>query len=302
MLTIQNAAPTSGLTTQGSKPAIAAVDVLFHPTSRSSAGNCPLHPPSEAEMDAAGIACALVSQCRKWSCERQWMCEETRLDDVLCYTRSSSRFIGLAGYNPFDIADSLREIEFAVATHGFRGVYLHVPSFNLSLRDRRVYPMFAKAAELGVPAMMQLPPVPSLAQEIEGVAADFAELALVVAQSRPELKDLTAIAERCENVCFALDPAALLHVIHQWTELAVSASESKSVPDFMSEIFAERCMWGSNGRDWPAAVRVADPFPLLSDARANFYHRNAERVFSLTQPLVSRAPHSVSTEILIAER
>ena len=76
-------------------------------------------------MDAAGIGRVLVSQCKRWSCERQWMCVDTRLDDVVRYTAASPRFIGLAGYNPFDIAESLREIELAVTTHAFRGVYMH---------------------------------------------------------------------------------------------------------------------------------------------------------------------------------
>jgi hypothetical protein len=251
-------------------------------------------------MDAAGIARALVSQCKKWSCDRQWMCVDTRLEDVLRYTESSPRFTGLAGYNPFDIAESLREIEFAVSTHGFRGAYMHASSFNLPLTDARMYPLFAKTAELAVPVLVQLAPVPALVSDLERLAVDFPELSIVLAQSRPELADLTIITARCENVFFALDPGALLHLIQQWTALAITRGES--TPDFLSDIFEQRCMWGSNGQDWPDAVRVADPFPLLSEARACFLHGNAERVFAFVQPPASRAPRSMITEVLAAER
>ena len=275
-----------------------AIDVLFHPAARPAAGACPLLPPSEAAMDAAGIARVLVSQCKLWSCERQWMCVDTRLDDVLRYTASSPRFIGLAGYNPFDIAESFREIELAVATYAFRGAYLHADSFRLPLTDARMYPLFAKAAELGVPVLLQSSPVPS--GDLDRVTADFPDLSLVLAQACPQLADITAIAAACENVFFALDPGALVHLIHQWTALAVAHDASSS--SFLSEVFQQRCMWGSNSLDWCDALRSVNSLPLLPETRACFLRRNAERVFALGQPAASRTPRSALTEVLAAER
>ena len=275
-----------------------AIDVLFHPSARPAAGACPLLPPTDAAMDAAGIARVLVSQCKRWSCERQWMCVDTRLDDVVRYTASSPRFIGLAGYNPFDIAESFREIEFAVTTHAFRGAYLHADSFRLPLTDARLYPLFAKAAELGVPVLLQSSPVPS--GDLDRVTADFPDLSLVLAQARPQLADLTAIAAACENVYFALDPGALVHLIHQWTALAVAHDESSS--RFLSEVFQQRCMWGSASLDWCDALRSVNSLPLLPETRACFLRRNAERVFALDQPAASRTPRSALTEVLAAER
>ncbi len=275
-----------------------AIDVLFHPAARPAAGACPLVLPTDAAMDAAGIARVLVSQCKRWSCERQWMCVDTRLDDVLRYTASSPRFIGLAGYNPFDIAESFREIEFAVTTHAFRGAYLHADSFRLPLTDARMYPLFAKAAELGVPVLLQSSPVPS--GDLDRVTADFPDLSLVLAQACPQLAEVTAIAAACENVYFALDPGALVHLIHQWTALAVAHDESSS--SFLSEVFQQRCMWGSNPLDWCDALRSVNSLPLLPETRACFLSRNAERVFALGQPAASRAPRSALTEVLAAER
>lgn len=249
-------------------------------------------------MDAAGIGRVLVSQCKRWSCERQWMCVDTRLDDVVRYTASSPRFIGLAGYNPFDIAESLREIELGVATYAFRGAYLHADSFRLRLTDARMYPLFAKAAELGVPVLLQSSLVPR--GDIDRLEVDFPELSLVLAQARPQLAEVTAIAAACENVFFALDPGALTHLIHQWTALAVAHDESSS--SFLSEVFQQRCMWGSNSLDWCDALRSVNSLPLLPETRACFLSRNAERVFALGQPAASRTPRSALTEVLAAER
>ncbi len=285
-----------GLEIHNSQPATQAIDVLFHPISRT--GACRAHPPAESELDNAGIELVLVSQCKKWSCDRQWMCVDTRLDHVLRYTDASRRYIGLAGYNPFDIGESLREIELAVTTHAFRGLYMHTASFNLPLGDARMYPLFAKAAELGVPLLLQSAPV-RLA-ELDRITNDFPELSLVLAQPSPDIADLSAIAQACENVCFALDPAALIHLIHQWTTLAVAQDDSCS--SFLSEVFQPRCMWGSNGLDWRDALHTVNSFPLLSETKASFLHHNAARVFALGQPPASRMPRSVITEVLAAER
>jgi uncharacterized protein len=279
-------------------PTFPAIDVLFHPSARPAAGACPLVPPAETALDAAGIAGVLVSQCKRWSCERQWMCVDTRLDDVVRYTASSPRFVGLAGYNPFDITESLREIELAVSTYAFRGAYLHADSFRLPLTDARLYPLFAKAAELGVPVLLQSSPVPR--GDLGRLAADFPDLSLVLAQSCPQLAEVTAIASDCENVYFALDPGALVHLIHQWTELAVARDQSSS--SFLSEVFQQRCMWGSNSLDWGDALRSVNSLPLLPETRACFLRRNAERVFALGQPAAERTPRSALTEVLTAER
>ncbi len=306
-----------------------AVDVLFHPSSRTPAGACPLQPPTAAQMDSAGVRQALVSQCKRWSCERQWMCVDTRLEDVLRYTASSSRFVGLAGYNPFDIPESLREIELAVATHHFRGVYLHAASFRLPLTDAHIYPLFAKAAELAVPALIELP-VTLGHSALENIVADFPELALVLSQSSPQIDELAAIAADCENAYFALDVSALAQLKQSWSALAAghdgqqertwpatTAGRGQEDLDLFSGILSDRCMWGSNGMDWTSALRAADglsisPPPALPDGegpsgdfavwRENFLFRNAERVFALAQPPASRVPRSVVTEVVAAER
>lgn len=296
MLTIEKPVSSTGNMTDLQLRA-GAIDVLFHPTSRPAKGGCPLHPPSQAEMDGAGVAAALVAQCDNWSCERNWLCEETKLDDVRQFIESSSRLFGLAGYNPFDITESVREIELAVGNYDFRGVYVHLAGFGLSLTDARMYPAFAKAAELAVPIVVELPAGCALDGDVERIAGDFPELKIVLAQPNPSVADLMLAAAHCENVFFALDAASLARVMEQWSGL--SSSRTGASPDFFAEIFEQRCMWGSNGREWSEAVR--EPFPLTSTARNAFFQGNAKRVFALDQPPANRKPRSLVTEILAAE-
>jgi hypothetical protein len=103
-------------------------------------------------MDEAGVEKVFITQCKMWSYWNKWMYMDTQLEDVLQYTQKyPDRFVGLAGYNPFRIKESLREIETAVRNYGFKGVYVHIYGFDISLDDRKMYPLYAKCVELDIP-------------------------------------------------------------------------------------------------------------------------------------------------------
>lgn len=280
---------------------IRAIDLLFHCTSRRHAErglNC-FHSPalSLAQMDSAGIEGAFVSQCKKWSCERQWMCVDTRLDDVLHYTQTSPRFFGLAGYNPFDIAESMREIELAVARHGFRGVFVHAASFGLPLTGALMYPLFAKAVELGVPVVAQLTDLPH-SEDLRRLFKDFPELVLVLAATRPAPREMSAIADECEDAYFALDPAALAHLAGS---CGTGLRPVEAANFLIGPLFQERCIWGSNGVPWADAVSSTDSLATGDWRPATFFRDNAVRVFALGRPLPARIPRSELQEIIAAE-
>ncbi len=279
---------------------ISAIDVLYRPASQrvpSSAAAvlpahaCPLSPGSALEaLDAAGVECAFISQCKQWSCERQWMCVDTRLEDVLRFTRHSARFIGLAGYNPFDIAESLREIE-AAAGLGCRGVYLHAASFGLHLGDARLYPLFAKGAELGLPVVVQLGVAePALIKTLSQISRDVPQLALAIVPPRPRPDELEAIAAQCENLDFVLDTGALDTLVRQ------------HVAFFGSAVFSQRCCWGSNNPALNHAAARARELPLSPAILESFLRGNAQRFFALDRPLDARTPASLSREPFLAER
>jgi predicted TIM-barrel fold metal-dependent hydrolase len=280
-----------------------AVDLLYHfsawPNARVAIGAAPAPCPESpaevlAEMDGSNIERVFVSQCKKWSCERQWMCVDTRLEDVQRYLAVSPRFVGLAGYNPFDIAESLREIELAVASRGFRGVYVHPESFRLPLSDERVYPVFAKASELGVPVLVQFTaeqPLEALTGELERIAADFPSLVLALAHPRPRPAILNELAA-CDNLFFVLDSGGL-----DWI-----AARKDDRAFLTGDVFRSRCMWGSNGQSWAYARASWEHLPLSSEAAAAWLRENAVRAFKLGSPLASRLPNSIVEDPTAAER
>ena len=65
-----------------------------------------------AKMDEAGVEKVFITQTKMWSYRNKWMYMDTQLEEVAQYTtRYPDRFVGLAGYNPFRIKESLAEIE-----------------------------------------------------------------------------------------------------------------------------------------------------------------------------------------------
>src|SRR3990172_2253977 len=65
------------------------------------------------------------------------------------------RLIGIAGYNPLRIQESLQEIKHAVLDLGFKGVYVHTYGYGIPINDKTMYPCYALCEELGVPVSMQ---------------------------------------------------------------------------------------------------------------------------------------------------
>ena len=109
------------------------------------------------KMDEARVEKVFITQTKMWSYWNKWMYMDTSIEEVTQYTEKyPDRFVGLAGYNPFRIKESLNEIELAVKKHNFKGVYIHIYGFDLPLHDRKMYPLYAKCVELDVPVSMQV--------------------------------------------------------------------------------------------------------------------------------------------------
>jgi predicted TIM-barrel fold metal-dependent hydrolase len=262
---------------------VSTVDVLFQPAE----GTCSSPESALAAMDAAGVAVAFLAPCTKLTCERQWACVDTRLEDVAKFLRASIRFAGLCGFNPFDSAESLREMHAARAL-GFRGVYVHLDSFGLPLGDARFYPLFATASELEVPAVVQCPAnEASLGRVLRRIGRDFPELSLALALPHPQPEVLEAAGD-FERLSFALDTA---------TVASLSRSHAELFADWR---FSERCMWGSNGAALQAGMAEVSALPLSPATLSAILRDNALRIFATTSP--ARNPRALDDSITAAER
>lgn len=229
-------------------------------------------------MDDAGVEKVFITQCKMWSYWKKWMYMDTQLEEVLQYTQTHpGRFVGLAGYNPFRIRESLSEIELAVTKYGFRGVYVHIYGFDIPLNDRKMYPLYAKCAELDIPVSMQvghvLEAMPSEGGRpiyLDNVACDFPDLKIVGSHTGwPWVDELISVCYKWENVWFGVD---------SWMPKYMSP---QIIQFINSRLGRDRCVWGTNGLPWKENLRQIDGLGLKEEVKQKLLRDNAASLFKL---------------------
>jgi len=248
---------------------------------RALGGSLPCFDSMEAmirKMDEASVEKVFITQTKMWSYRNKWMYMDTQLEEVAQYTRRyPDRFVGLAGYNPFRITESLREIEVAVKEHGFKGVYVHIYGFDIPLSDRKMYPLFAKCTELDIPVSMQvghvlegMPSEHGRPCHLDQIASDFPELKMVGAHTGwPWVEELLSACYKWENIYFGIDA---------WMPKYLKPE----IVQFMgSRLGQERCLWGTNGLSWQESLAQLEQLKLRDEAKRNLLRQNAVRLFKL---------------------
>jgi len=232
-----------------------------------------------AKMDEAGVGKVFITQTKMWSYRNKWMYMDTQLEEVAQYTkRYPDRFVGLAGYNPFRIKESLEEIDRAVKDYGFKGVYVHIYGFDIPLHDAKMYPLYAKCDELKIPVSLQvghvLEAMPSEHARpiyLDRVASDFPELKLVGAHTGwPWVEELISVCYKWDNVYFGVDAwmpkymkPEILHYIN-------------------SRMGQDRCLWGTNGLSWKDSLDQWDEMGLKESTKKKLLRDNAVELFGLS--------------------
>jgi uncharacterized protein len=123
--------------------------------------------------------------------------------------RFPGKVIGFAGIDPLRGLRSVKSIEHAVRDLGLKGVSIDPFGGLVQANDARLYPVYAKCAELEVPVVITCGPLPfagpSLAhgdvRAVDDVATYFPELTIVIDHSGwPWVTETIAIAFRHDNV------------------------------------------------------------------------------------------------------
>ena len=243
------------------------------------------------QMDEAGVERVFIAQCKMWSYWRKWMYMDTRLEEVLQYTqRYPDRFVGLAGYNPYRITESLREIEIAVREYGFRGVYVHIYGFDIPIHDRKMYPLYAKCVELDIPVALQvghvLEAMPSDCGRpiyLDRVACDFPELKIIGAHTGwPWVEELISVCYKWENVWLGIDA---------WMPKYL---KPELIQFINSRLGQDRCLWGTNGLPWKENLQQLNELGLKPEAKRKLLRENALKLFKLEEatPRAQPAPQA----------
>tara|TARA_B100000902_G_C27099801_1_gene808234 strand:- start:52 stop:924 length:873 start_codon:yes stop_codon:yes gene_type:complete len=130
------------------------------------------------------------------------------------------RFYGLAGIDPTEGMNGVRELEHAVHEYGFIGAHGYPHWFELPPDHAKWYPFYAKCVELDIPIQLQVGqslvynekrPLRSVGRPItlDSVACDFSELKLIgIHVGIPWTDEMIAMAWKHKNVYIISDAHA----------------------------------------------------------------------------------------------
>ncbi|MBI2494821.1 MAG: amidohydrolase [Candidatus Rokubacteria bacterium] len=189
------------------------------------------------------------------------------------------RLIPFASLNPYLVENPARELERLVRDHGFRGLKLYPTYSYFYPNDPTLYPVYAKAQELGIPVKWHTGtsafPASRLKYgdpvHIDDVAVDFPDLVAIITHSGRPIWYETAytLARMRKNVYMeiaGLPPKKLLEYF----------------PDL--ERVSDKVLFGS---DWPSVptmkgnVEGLRALPVSAEAKARILGGNAARLLGL---------------------
>ena len=229
------------------------------------------------EMDEIGVDYIFIDQMKGWSRREHKLWGDFSLETMAeLIEKSNGRIKGGAGYNPFRIKESLEEIERAVKDFGFIYVWAHPITFGLAPNDKKMYPLYGKCLDLGIPCSMQvghsaepLPSEPGHPMYADEVALDFPDLTLVLTHTGwPWINEWMSVVWKHPNVYGnigayfpkALDPALV---------------------QFMNGRGRDKVLWATNGFGLTRCKTEFLELPIKDDNKKKILRENALKVFKL---------------------
>jgi len=225
-------------------------------------------------MDAAGVDRLLLSA---WHRPGGWVISN---DDVAAFTQARpDRFSGIASVNLADPAGAVRELRRAIEELGFVGLRVVPWLWELPPDNRLYYPLYVACIELGIPFCTQVGhtgplkpsetgrPVPYL----DRVALDLPELVIVGGHiGHPWTDEMIGVAWKHDNIY--IDTSAYLPRYYP-----------PQLIHFMNTYGHGKVMFGTNWPQLPHAKALSQvaELPLSDEARADFLHNTATKVFQL---------------------
>lgn len=186
--------------------------------------------------------------------------------------------VGFAGIDPMRGMESVRAVEHCVRTLGLKGISLDPFGSGVAANDRRLYPVYAKCAELDVPVVVTCGPLPfpgvrlshGDVRAIDDVACDFPELTIVINHCGwPWVAETVAIAFRHDNVFINMSLYAHL-------------PGSEVFADAANTIIPDRLLFASGFPVSPisTAVERLERLPFTPEALEGVLYGNAHRLLS----------------------
>jgi predicted TIM-barrel fold metal-dependent hydrolase len=200
-------------------------------------------------------------------------------EEVAELCRGIECLIPFCNINPFLVADLAGALERYVTEMSFRGVKLYPTYQHFYANDNRLYPLYAKAQELGIPVMIHTGSSIFRGARLkygdplymDDVAVDFPELTLLMVHS---------------GRGFWYDRAFFLAKLHANMYMEISGLPPQRLLDYFPELerVADKIIFGS---DWPGMphikrnIEIIRGLPLKEETKEKILGGNAARILRI---------------------
>jgi predicted TIM-barrel fold metal-dependent hydrolase len=197
------------------------------------------------------------------------------------FCSKSPRLIPFASINPYTSTHPAEELERLVRDQGFRGLKLYPTYQHYYPNDAHIYPLYAKAQELGIPVSLHIGSSIFAGAKIkygdpismDDVAVDFPQLVLLMCHSgRP----------------FWYDKAFALARLHENLYMEVAGLPPQRLLDYFPglERLAHKVIYGS---DWPGVptmkknIQAVKDLDMSEDSKQKILGENAARLLNISK-------------------
>ena len=203
--------------------------------------------------------------------------------------RFPGRFLGLAriSINEFKGMSGVRELERLVRDEGFSALGISALVDCVPASDRRYYPLYTKAAELGIPVRIyssmnyanDRPYDLGHPRHLDQVAVDFPELKLIGGLGGwPWVNEMVALVRRHPNL--HVDTSA-----HRAKYLGQPGSGWEMLIQFGNTLIQDKVLVGLSaglvGQPHETLIKENLDLPLKDTVKEKWLYKNAARVFGL---------------------
>ncbi len=200
-------------------------------------------------------------------------------EEVAEVCQGNDRMIPFCSINPFLVADLAAELERYVAEMGFRGLKLYPTYHHYYANSNRIYPLYAKAEELGIPVMIHTGSSIFKGARLkygdplymDDVAVDFPGLTLLMVHS---------------GRGFWYDRAYFLAKLHANLYMEIAGLPPQRLLEYFPELdrVADKVIFGS---DWPGMpyikrnIEIIRGLPLKDETKDKILGGNAARILGI---------------------
>jgi predicted TIM-barrel fold metal-dependent hydrolase len=196
------------------------------------------------------------------------------------------RFIGTAYGNPHEGMKAVRELERAVKELGMKCFYASPYRHGIRANDKKFYPLYAKAIELGIPVFVyttmtyrtDFPMDIGHPLYLDEVAMDFPEMKIVAGLGGwPWVPEMVGVARRHRNVYISTAG-------HRPKYLATPGSGWEMLMQFGNTLLQDRIVfassWWTYGMPIKEVIQEMRALPLKDEVKDKWLYQNAVRLFN----------------------